>query len=156
MPKAIDGRPVKTSLMKRTASPIWFRPYSERYIPIRDPIGTASREPIPTISRVPMMALKTPPPGTPCGNGGSVKKPGVRSPGKPLITTKRRSTRPGMAAIISESTMSAQGQTGLPQRPWDGADHVTGKRNHDGQHHDGQHHPGRQEAVPAGRPLEKR
>ena len=42
MPKAIDGRPVRTSLMKRTVSPTWLRPYSERKTPIRTPTGTAS------------------------------------------------------------------------------------------------------------------
>ena len=85
MPMVIEGTPVITSAVKRTAAAI-LPSDSARNRPQVSPMGTVTAVAMSPISAVPTMAFHTPPPGIPSGVVGWVKKSAFQA-GRPLITT---------------------------------------------------------------------
>ena len=85
MPMVMEGTPVITSAVKRTAAAI-LPSDSARNSPQSRPRGTVTAVAMNPISAVPTMAFHTPPPGMPSGSVGLVKKSAFQA-GSPLITT---------------------------------------------------------------------
>ena len=80
----MEGIPIITFAEKRTMLPNRvLRANSERQIPPSMPAGTARRVATSVMTAVPRMALSIPPPGTPNGLVGSVRK-STESDCKPL------------------------------------------------------------------------
>src|SRR3954453_23167145 len=86
MPTTIDGTPLSTSAAKRTTDENFVPGYSERWMPQRQPTGTANAAAIPMRISVPAMALAMPPPLSPTGFGIFVKKSKFSAP-NPSLTT---------------------------------------------------------------------
>src|SRR5215510_13954995 len=103
----IDGTPFNVSAANLTADAKRLPRYSDRYTPLRMPIGTAIAAANPVRISVPTIALAIPPPGSPTGRGLLVKK-STLSDWTPWLTTKNSTNASGTSA---RPTHSAQANT---------------------------------------------
>jgi hypothetical protein len=70
----IDGTPFNVSAANLTAEAKRLPRYSDKYTPLRMPMGTAIAAARPVSIKVPTIAFAIPPPGSPTGRGLCVKK----------------------------------------------------------------------------------